>query len=160
LASISNGGGGSSGEDSFIRLPDGRNLIVSVGGAGGGGGGVMPLGSYLNPRVTGGGGGGAGSGSAEDGDENGFGVRGRAGTETDGGAAGRSSFVSGVTVPISQPGQNISVGKRRNGGDSVSAPSPAPSDFPPPAIGHGGRDALSSSDGYLRIFRTRERTWQ
>ena len=169
-ASISNGGGGSSGEDSYIRFPDGRDLIVSLGGAGGGGAGIFPAvwpgSQYFEPRVTGGGGGGAGSGTAQDGDENagGNGVRGRAGTSANGGEAGRSSphFVGNsiVFMPPSMPGQNISAGRRRNGGDSVSCPSRWPNQHPDAAAGLGGSGALDTSDGYLRIFRTRDRTWQ
>ena len=139
-------GGGSSGEDSYIILDDGTVLIISIGGAGGGGarGDIPPGFSTLG---IGAGGGGAGSGTPGDGyipdyAINGINIPARGGTVYYG---GDGSFGLN-TLLIGNPGEDLSAGHRRNGGNGPKPPSPG-------TQGKGGSSPLTASSGFLKIWK-------
>jgi hypothetical protein len=142
------GGGGSSGEDTYIQSAS-ITLTEAIGGAGGGGGnsdnhsGGTLMGKFI---TSGAGGGGAGAGTAGNGTIGynpygyGYNTPARAGTMDNGGAGQPDGRLPG------DKGQNRGSLRRRDGGNSPGDAFIADS--------AGGASILSSTHGYARIIRT------
>ena len=177
------GGGGSSGEDSVIKLND-IDIVTARGGAGGGGAPAIiqsATGIYMNMLTTGfmrgetyahgPGGGGAGSGAAQNGNlpanapiNPGVGCK---GTLMAGGQPGNGTFAyydyqsdedTGILIDplfIGKPGQNIDAGNRRNGGDSGEV-TLIYNNREYKVSAKGGQNTLSTSQGYIRIYKIGE----
>ena len=165
---MTGGGGGSSGGDTILRTSDGRILAISRGGAGGGGG---PASASLHSRfntfqASGGGGGGAGVPDGGDGGSwfgqteiQGFPAQdvgvdingGQGGHNPNGGTGGERTNTNTILSQgvNGQPGQAVTVGNRRNGGDSPDMLNPSWGNSPLPG-GRGGTGFIGTS-GWFRV---------
>jgi hypothetical protein len=113
------GGGGSSGQDTYLKCITGYSL-TAIGGAGGGGGfGRYSFSDAAAYTESGAGGGGAGYGTGGNGANDGYNGNGNGGTINNGGTGG-SKYIGfdEETAENGYAGQNLSVGNRRNGGNS------------------------------------------
>jgi len=145
------GGGGSSGENTFIQIEN-SVLAEAIGGAGGGG---SNAGNYAGGNLTGGflssgaGGGGAGfgvggNGKIKDSDVN----AGLGGTVDNGGAGQQSVNGNGLS------GQNRGTLRRRNGGNSPSWGGGVAGVNVTVDASLGGTSILNTTQGYIKIIRT------
>jgi hypothetical protein len=146
---VTSGGGGSSGEDSYIQVGD-YLIVEAIGGAGGGGSGfesrVFLFGAHYS---SGAGGGGSGFGTAYDGQSgNGEGIQGYAGALNNGGAGGNSQQGNG------NAGQNRGSLRRRNGGSSPRFTISVSGNNWSIQAANGGMSVLNSTNGYVRIYKT------